>query len=141
MKGPHGKGAHPSIWGLGAARARTPRKTVLKRVKMRFILRKHRAQALPSSATHRGGESTAQADVGHGIMRGTIGPTRENPRVRPGPTGTPRYLPTSRRSPGFDVYMKPIIAIIKDPDKEIQQNEPNHPGTLPFLQMEELQRE
>ena len=44
VKGPHGKGTHPSIWGLGAARAMTPKKTVLKRVKMRFILRKHRAQ-------------------------------------------------------------------------------------------------
>jgi hypothetical protein len=40
-KGPHGKGTHPSDWGLGAAReARTPRKTVLKRVKMGFILGK-----------------------------------------------------------------------------------------------------
>ena len=98
VKGPHGKGTHPSIWGLGAARARTPRKTVQKRVKMRFILRKHRVQgwkevkssgvlwsdSVTPSATHRGGECTAQADVGHGIMRGTIGPTRENPRVRPG---------------------------------------------------------
>ena len=37
VKGPHGKGTHPSSWGLGAARARTPRKMVLKGVKMRFI--------------------------------------------------------------------------------------------------------
>jgi hypothetical protein len=43
VKGPHGKGTHgpvPPPWGLGEARARTPRKTVLKRVKMRFIFEK-----------------------------------------------------------------------------------------------------
>ena len=79
-------------------------------------------RTLPSSATHRGGECTAQADVGHGIMKGTIGPTRENPRVRPGPTGKPRYLLTSRE---VCIMMKPIIAITIDSDAEIQQNEPN----------------
>ena len=50
VKGPHGKGTHPSVWGLGAATAaRTPRKTVLKRVEMRFILRTYRAQGLRGS--------------------------------------------------------------------------------------------
>ena len=47
MKGPHGKGTHPSSWGLGTARAtRAPRKTLLKRVEPSFILRKYRAQGL-----------------------------------------------------------------------------------------------
>ena len=56
-------------------------------------------------------------------MKETIGPTRENPRVtvRPGPTGKPRYLLTSRE---VCIMMKPTIAIIKDPDSG-KQNEPN----------------
>lgn len=82
VKGPHGKGTHPSDWGLGAARA--PRKTVLKTVKMRFILRKHKTQGLVGVKSSEvlwsdyvtqewtGGERTAQADVRHGINQGTV---------------------------------------------------------------------
>ena len=84
MKGPHGKGTHPSDWGLGAAWATmTPRKTVLKRVEMRFIFKLEKAQGsrfwwervkslggFYSRTLPRNGQKasvTAQADVGHGI--------------------------------------------------------------------------